>query len=178
MYRVWKEVDAAETSRDPEDIIVEELGYFDSFDLAKQRVEKYINDLCHPSVFSKLRKRNDGLWSTLQGGSFGAMLLIKEIKICASDQEKVSYKIPSANKESIGGFVVTEKQVNDFLYKPKDNQNLSVEFRDVKGELEILFSCDCGKFGTDEIVDSFELSAKKLLEILQNQDAKNESPRK
>ena len=55
------------------------------------------------------------------------------------------------------------------LYKPKEEQKTSVEFKQLSnGEIELIFSSDCGKFGTDEILDIHTLTPKKLLEVVQN----------
>ena len=54
------------------------------------------------------------------------------------------------------------------LYKPKEKQTISVDFKTLKnGKIQIDFTCDCGKFGTDEQLDGFILSPERLLNILQ-----------
>jgi hypothetical protein len=48
-------------------------------------------------------------------------------------------------------------------------------FVDVKtcpdGKVILQFSADCGKFGTEEMLDEYEFTAKELLSILQRHDA-------
>jgi len=48
-------------------------------------------------------------------------------------------------------------------------------FVDVKtcpdGKVIFQFGADCGKFGTDEMLDEYEFTAKELLSILQRHDA-------
>lgn len=56
------------------------------------------------------------------------------------------------------------------LYKDKKDQKLSVEIEMIDGKIQIEFSKDCGKFGTDEMIDGYLLSPEKLLEILQDRD--------
>ena len=56
------------------------------------------------------------------------------------------------------------------LYKDKKDQKLSVEIEMIDGKIQIEFSKDCGKFGTDEMIDGYLLSPERLLEILQDRD--------
>jgi len=53
------------------------------------------------------------------------------------------------------------------LYKDRKDVKYSLEVKQDGNTLELLFTSDCGKFGTDEIVDSFKLSNLSLLEVLQ-----------
>lgn len=55
------------------------------------------------------------------------------------------------------------------LYKNKEDVVYSVNIKDRSddGKIDLGFSADCGKFGTDEGLDSFELTPLELLEILQ-----------
>ena len=55
------------------------------------------------------------------------------------------------------------------LYKNREDVKYSVDVKtSIDGRINLLFSCDGGKFGTDEILDEYNLSVKELLEILQN----------
>ena len=57
-----------------------------------------------------------------------------------------------------------------FLYKDRDDITYSVELtkRD-DGMIVLMFSCDGGKFGTDEIVGDFYFAnTKELLSVLYN----------
>ena len=57
------------------------------------------------------------------------------------------------------------------LYKPKEEQTVSVEFEFVEGgKIQIDFTSDCGKFGTDEMLDGYVLTPERLLQILQDRD--------
>ena len=56
------------------------------------------------------------------------------------------------------------------LYKPKEEQTYSVDIEQKDGKVNMLFWSDCGKFGTDEIMDEHNLTVEELLQILQNSD--------
>ena len=57
------------------------------------------------------------------------------------------------------------------LYKPKEEQTVSVEFEFVEnGKIQIDFTSDCGKFGTDEMLAGYVLTPERLLQILQDRD--------
>lgn len=54
------------------------------------------------------------------------------------------------------------------LYKPKEEQTLSVEIKYtcIDGKIHIDFSSDCGKFGTDEMLAGWILTPERLFQIL------------
>ena len=54
------------------------------------------------------------------------------------------------------------------IYKDILDQEVTVEIDKIDGILELDFYSDCGKFGTDELLDRYKLTPKRLLEILQN----------
>jgi hypothetical protein len=57
------------------------------------------------------------------------------------------------------------------LYKPKEEQTLSVGFKfSEDGKIQIYFTSDCGKFGTNEMLDNYVLTPERLLQILQDRD--------
>lgn len=58
------------------------------------------------------------------------------------------------------------------LYKSKFSQKLSVDIVKIESsnEYRFLFTKDCGKFGTDEIIDLFNLTPDRLLQILQERE--------
>lgn len=57
------------------------------------------------------------------------------------------------------------------LYKPQESQTLKVIFTKLDyGIIQIEFEKDCGKHGTDEIIDGYILSPERLLKILQERD--------
>lgn len=61
------------------------------------------------------------------------------------------------------------------LYKPESDIKYEAHITQKDGQITLLFSCDGGKFGTDEILDEHTFNAKELLEILQRneQEMKN-----
>lgn len=61
--------------------------------------------------------------------------------------------------------------MSDSLYTSKEDQTISAEVKTFpEGNIQLLFSSDCGKFGADEILDEFEMPASKLLEILRTDE--------
>lgn len=53
------------------------------------------------------------------------------------------------------------------LYKPKEEQTIDCEIKKENNKLVIDFTSDCGKFGTDEMLDGYILTSQRLLQILQ-----------
>ena len=57
------------------------------------------------------------------------------------------------------------------LYKPKKEQTLSVEINTcTDGKIHIDFSSDCGKFGTEEILQGWILTPERLMQILSERE--------
>lgn len=56
------------------------------------------------------------------------------------------------------------------LYKPESEIKYEAHITQKDGQITLLFSCDGGKFGTDEILDEHTFNAKELLEILQRNE--------
>lgn len=58
------------------------------------------------------------------------------------------------------------------LYKPQEEITYSVTIVERKEEdnLVLTFYCDGGKFGTHEVLDEYNLTPLRLLEILQERD--------
>ena len=52
------------------------------------------------------------------------------------------------------------------LYKKIEEQTTIVEIEQKDNKVIIDFYSDCGKFGTDEMIDGYILTPKRLLEIL------------
>jgi hypothetical protein len=53
------------------------------------------------------------------------------------------------------------------LYKPKEEQTIQVEVEVLKDKRVVIeFYSDCGKFGTDEAIGGYVLTAERLLKIL------------
>ena len=52
----------------------------------------------------------------------------------------------------------------------KDKTKVSVEIKQIEGRVELNFSSDCGKFGTDEMLDGYKLTPERLLQILQDRN--------
>lgn len=58
------------------------------------------------------------------------------------------------------------------LYKKEYELKYSVDVKIYPdGKVILQFSADCGKFGTDEMLDEYEFTVKELLSILQKHDA-------
>ena len=56
------------------------------------------------------------------------------------------------------------------LYKDKEDIVYKVEVSEIDGKVRMIFSCAGGKFGTDEILDMYELTPRELLKALQRND--------
>lgn len=54
------------------------------------------------------------------------------------------------------------------LYKPEKDQKITAEIKQYEGIIHLDFYSDCGKFGTDEMLDGYILTPERLLEILQD----------
>ena len=64
-----------------------------------------------------------------------------------------------------------KKTQMSLLYKKQEDIITSVEVRHISGGRVVLdFSADCGKFGTDEMLDGYTLTADRLLMILQHSE--------
>ena len=60
------------------------------------------------------------------------------------------------------------------IYKEKEDIKYSVEISQKDSKVNLLFSCDGGKFGTDEILDQFSFKVYDLLRVLQKSEDYNE----
>jgi hypothetical protein len=56
------------------------------------------------------------------------------------------------------------------LYKDKKDMTTFVEIENINGVVKLEFSSDCGKFGTMEILDGYNLTPERLLQILQEHE--------
>jgi len=56
------------------------------------------------------------------------------------------------------------------LYKDPKEVKTTCEIKQQDGKIVIDFWADCGKFGTDEMLDGYILTPKRLLQILQDRD--------
>ena len=56
------------------------------------------------------------------------------------------------------------------LYKPKDQQTLKCEVVFLNGKISIDFYSDCGKHGTDEMLQGYVLTPERLMQILSERD--------
>ena len=54
------------------------------------------------------------------------------------------------------------------LYKKQEDVTHSVDIKQKDGKINLLFTADCGKFGTDEILDEYDITPYELLIILQH----------
>lgn len=68
----------------------------------------------------------------------------------------------------LGGFKTKTKM--SLLYKPKEEQTVSVSIVQGKEKISIEFSSDCGKFGTDEMLAGWILTPERLLQILSERE--------
>jgi len=65
---------------------------------------------------------------------------------------------------------LTGKEFESNLYKPKEEQTTTCEIKQEDGKIVLDFYSDCGKFGTDEMLDGYKLTPERLLQILQDRD--------
>lgn len=56
------------------------------------------------------------------------------------------------------------------LYKPKEEQTTSVVIKQKDGKIILDFYSDCGKFGMEEPLAGFKLTAERLLQILSDRE--------
>jgi hypothetical protein len=57
------------------------------------------------------------------------------------------------------------------LYKPKEEQTLTCDIKITKEKtIQIDFTSDCGKFGTDEMLAGWILTPERLLQILNERE--------
>ena len=56
------------------------------------------------------------------------------------------------------------------LYKDKDDVQMEVCIGLKEGNVVLDFSSDCGKFGTNEMLDGYTLTPERLLQILQDRE--------
>jgi len=56
------------------------------------------------------------------------------------------------------------------LYKDAKDVKITCEINQEDDKIFIEFSADCGKFGTDEMIDGYVLTPERLLQILQDRD--------
>jgi len=56
------------------------------------------------------------------------------------------------------------------LYKDKDDIQVEVCIALKEGKVVLDFSSDCGKFGTNEMLDGYTLTPERLLYILQHSE--------
>ena len=56
------------------------------------------------------------------------------------------------------------------LYKDEEDIVYKVEVSEIDGKVRFIFTCDGGEFGTDEILDMYELTPRELLKALQRND--------
>ena len=54
------------------------------------------------------------------------------------------------------------------LYKDPKDVKTTCEIKQEDGKIVIDFWADCGKFGTDEMLDGYVLTSERLLQILQD----------
>ena len=80
VYRIYKQMNAADTWRDPDDIHIEELGYKQSLNDALEFVQDYITKNFFRKD-TKIHKRKDGTYYAIDMCSYGWIIEIKPIEI-------------------------------------------------------------------------------------------------
>ncbi len=60
----------------------------------------------------------------------------------------------------------------DLLYKPRGEQTTTMEIKSFSNDtlMVVNFYRDCGKFGTEEMLAGFTLTADRLLQILHERE--------
>jgi len=59
------------------------------------------------------------------------------------------------------------------LYKKQEDLTYKIEVTLKDSKINLLFSADCGKHGTDEVLDEYDLTPLELLNILQGNEELN-----
>jgi hypothetical protein len=80
IYRIYTEKNYADTSRDPDDIHIEELGYKSNLDDALDIARAYIKE-SFINKEDKLREDNNGNYFAHDFRSYGVTIHIKKINV-------------------------------------------------------------------------------------------------
>lgn len=79
-YKIYTERNLADTSRDPDQIVNEDLGYVHNLENAKKIASDYIKKrFFHKDT--ELLKRKDGTHTATDFCSYGATIIVKPIEI-------------------------------------------------------------------------------------------------
>lgn len=79
-YKIYTRRNLADTMRDPDEIVIEDLGYKHSLEAAKSVANDYINKrFFHKDT--KLMERKDGTYSATDFCSYGATIIVESITI-------------------------------------------------------------------------------------------------
>ncbi len=79
-YRIYTERNLADTTRDPDQIVIEELGYKHNLEDAKSTANEYIaKNFVHKDTI--LKERKNGLYSATDFCSYGATIIVEPIII-------------------------------------------------------------------------------------------------
>ena len=72
----------------------------------------------------------------------------------------------------IGSSGFKKKHFMSILYKSKEEQTVTFEVKTFSNDTIVVidFYSDCGKFGTDEALAGYTLTAKRLLQILSERE--------
>ena len=57
------------------------------------------------------------------------------------------------------------------LHKDTKDVKTACEIKQEDGKIVIFFWADCGKFGTNEMLDEYVITPERLLQILQDREA-------
>jgi len=80
VYRIYKQMNAADTWRDPDDIHVVELGYKQSLEDSLVFVQKQILETFHRK-HTEIFKRKDGTYSAQDFCSYAWEIIIQPIEV-------------------------------------------------------------------------------------------------
>jgi len=79
MYKVYTSINLADTLRDPNNILIKDLGYFKDLNSALEKGYEYIDRYYKDSTrYKKTLKEKNNVYL---GGSYSTELIIKPIKI-------------------------------------------------------------------------------------------------
>ncbi len=79
-YRIYTKKNLEDTTRDPDEIVIKELGYKHDLDDAKSVANEYIKTrFFHKDT--ELKERKDGTYNATDFCSYGAIIIVESIDI-------------------------------------------------------------------------------------------------
>lgn len=79
-YRIYTERNLADTTRDPDEMVYEELGYKFDLDEAKSVANNYIKKMFFHKD-TELKERKSGTYAATDFASYGATVIVEPITI-------------------------------------------------------------------------------------------------